>query len=552
MSPDPSSTLGHLWVTLTSPDGSSSYGFYPQHNGQSRDRGEVRTGDSATHYPLGTVVSNTLNISESQFNKMKDFAENPRMHGFNTYNGDPVFEKQTTCVQFGWGVIHAGGIDPAHNFGNSLLPGNNWDDVRHLNPTKDRSPSANGGIGSLNSGSFPDPETQRALNDLTPNQLRDLIYGGAWTPQPSTNGPGPGGSNDGSLPGAYPGSGITPGGGVFQGGPQTSGNSGFGLGGPDSAGGGAGGPGGPFGPNSGPQVGGSGNSNNPSNGWYDPSVQDAPSGGGTSHYTDNSGGNGPGNTPNYSDPNQNYSDPANYNAGSNNYGGTGSGTNTLSDGTGGDTLGTTTDSPTVTTPPPNSWGYGYDGPILLNITSQNINITELSRSNTFLDSTGSGLQHRTAWAGAGTGVLFYDVNSTSTITQKNEYVFTEWDPTATSDMQALRNVFDSNGDGKFDASDAKWFNFKVMVTNADGTQTALTMAQAGITSINLKADNTNVQYSDGSAITGQTSFTRTNGGTGTVGSASLAYDTAGHAVKIVKRMRRRAANDNAARLARAA
>ncbi len=36
-------------------------------------------------------------------------------------------------------------------------------------------------------------------------------------------------------------------------------------------------------------------------------------------------------------------------------------------------------------------------------------------------------------------------------------------------MQALRDVFDTNQDGKLDAGDAHLSDFKVMVTNADGT-----------------------------------------------------------------------------------
>lgn len=68
----------------------------------------------------------------------------------------------------------------------------------------------------------------------------------------------------------------------------------------------------------------------------------------------------------------------------------------------------------------------------------------------------------------GTGVLFFDPNSTGQITQKNQFVFTEWDKIAKSDLEALLNVFDSNGYSKFDASDAKFNLFKVMVTNADG------------------------------------------------------------------------------------
>ncbi|MGR3342899.1 MAG: hypothetical protein ACU0DI_06695 [Paracoccaceae bacterium] len=35
--------------------------------------------------------------------------------------------------------------------------------------------------------------------------------------------------------------------------------------------------------------------------------------------------------------------------------------------------------------------------------------------------------HRTAWAAAGNGVLFYDPDNTGAITEKRQYVFTEWE-----------------------------------------------------------------------------------------------------------------------------
>ncbi len=54
---------------------------------------------------------------------------------------------------------------------------------------------------------------------------------------------------------------------------------------------------------------------------------------------------------------------------------------------------------------------------------------------------------------------------------------------------------------------------------------------AGITSINLTADATRIELPDGSVITGQTTFTRSNGGpTGTVANTMLAADAQGHAV----------------------
>ncbi|MEM1159356.1 MAG: hypothetical protein AAGJ28_00345 [Pseudomonadota bacterium] len=106
-------------------------------------------------------------------------------------------------------------------------------------------------------------------------------------------------------------------------------------------------------------------------------------------------------------------------------------------------------------------------PIILDLDGNGIEITELSRSTVFIDGTDDGLSNRTAWAAAGDGVLFYDPDNTNQITEKRQYVFTEWDPTAASDIDALRSIFDSNGDGVLDASDAAFAQFKVMVTSAD-------------------------------------------------------------------------------------
>ena len=84
-----------------------------------------------------------------------------------------------------------------------------------------------------------------------------------------------------------------------------------------------------------------------------------------------------------------------------------------------------------------------------------------------------------------------------------------------------------------DASDAAFSLFKVEVTNADGSTSVMTLAQLGITSINLIADLTAVKYSDGSAITGETTFTRTVDGVttaGTVANTILATEVMGYAV----------------------
>lgn len=173
-------------------------------------------------------------------------------------------------------------------------------------------------------------------------------------------------------------------------------------------------------------------------------------------------------------------------------------------------------------------------PIILDLDGDGVQITELSNSTIFMDATGDGLLNRTAWAGAGDAVLFYDPDNLGAITETRQYVFTEWDPTATSDMEALASVFDSNGDGVFDALDDAWADFKLLVTNADGSTTAVTLADLGIVSIDLTADATNIELPDGSVITGQTTFTRADGTTGTVADVTLIAEANGHRLEQVE------------------
>ncbi len=144
---------------------------------------------------------------------------------------------------------------------------------------------------------------------------------------------------------------------------------------------------------------------------------------------------------------------------------------------------------------------------------------------------GDGYQHLTAWAGAGNGVLVYDPNGTGQITEQDQVVFTDWDPTATSDMQALLDVFDTNHDGKLDAGDSKFADFKVMVTESDGTHQLETLSQLGITSIDLTSNKQAITLADGSSISGETTFTRADGTTGTAADATLAYEGRGFNVR---------------------
>ena len=172
-----------------------------------------------------------------------------------------------------------------------------------------------------------------------------------------------------------------------------------------------------------------------------------------------------------------------------------------------------------------------DGPVVLDLDGNGVKITPLSSSNVFFDTAGDGYQHRTAWAAAGDAVLAFDANNDGKIDQTNEIVFTEWDPTATSDMQALLDVFDTNHNGQLNSGDAKFAQFKLVVTDANGTQTVETLGQAGVASIDLHENNYSQTFSDGSTIDGETTFTRTNGSSGTAASVTLVSDAAGYALQ---------------------
>nr|WP_181377350.1 adhesin [Ochrobactrum sp. LM19]AJW30021.1 adhesin [Ochrobactrum sp. LM19] len=164
-------------------------------------------------------------------------------------------------------------------------------------------------------------------------------------------------------------------------------------------------------------------------------------------------------------------------------------------------------------------------PILLDLDGTGLSVSTIGESSQFNDITGSGFQHRMAWAGAGTGVLVFDADGDGKISQSKEFAFVEWAPTASSDFEALRQVFDTNGNGKLDAGDAGWASFRVAV----GDQ-LLSLDALGITSIDLTPTGSGQTFADGSAITGTSTYTKSDGTTGTVGDAVLVVDANGYRI----------------------
>jgi hypothetical protein len=93
----------------------------------------------------------------------------------------------------------------------------------------------------------------------------------------------------------------------------------------------------------------------------------------------------------------------------------------------------------------------------------------LNKSSTYFDFNGDGIVGHTAWVDGNDGILVIDLdknggfNSDGVIDQGRELIFTQWAPGSKTDMEALRKVFDSNGDGKLSAQDRYFGAFRIWV-----------------------------------------------------------------------------------------
>jgi len=87
------------------------------------------------------------------------------------------------------------------------------------------------------------------------------------------------------------------------------------------------------------------------------------------------------------------------------------------------------------------WDGTYDSgsclcsPLLLDPDGTGLCIDPLTASSQFVKTAVDGLEHRTAWAGEGTGVPVLDLGDDGKITRSAEFAFTEWEPTADSDLE---------------------------------------------------------------------------------------------------------------------
>ena len=164
----------------------------------------------------------------------------------------------------------------------------------------------------------------------------------------------------------------------------------------------------------------------------------------------------------------------------------------------------------------NSSNEVVTAPIAIDLDGDGIEYLGLDAGVTFAD--GSDEAIRTAWVAAGDALLVFDANNSGTVDASREYVFTEWAEAATSDMAALREVFDTNQDDVLDASDDNWDQFKVWQdANSDGVTDEgelKSLDEVGITSIALTYNETSEASSEAGGdvlVAGQSDVTWADG-----------------------------------------
>ena len=85
------------------------------------------------------------------------------------------------------------------------------------------------------------------------------------------------------------------------------------------------------------------------------------------------------------------------------------------------------------------------------------------------DYDGDGNQEQTAWIGKNEAFLVHDANADRIVNDGSEIAFADIHPDATTDLEGLVLVFDTNQDGVFDVSDTLFGEFGIWQDlNSDG------------------------------------------------------------------------------------
>ena len=179
------------------------------------------------------------------------------------------------------------------------------------------------------------------------------------------------------------------------------------------------------------------------------------------------------------------------------------------------------------------WAWPRDT-ILLDLDGDGLETVGLA-SNIHFDHDGDGVLTKTGWAGQDDALLVWDRNANGRIDTGAE-IFGDFtvlqgapEGTLAPNGFAALAALDANNDGILDASDPAFAELKLWRDTSQDGQTGagelISLAEAGIVSLNLASTLKNQRLSNGNTLSREGSFTRTDGSTSAMGEFRLATST---------------------------
>ncbi|WP_288639585.1 hypothetical protein [uncultured Comamonas sp.] len=177
-----------------------------------------------------------------------------------------------------------------------------------------------------------------------------------------------------------------------------------------------------------------------------------------------------------------------------------------------------------------NWVWPRD-PIILDLDGDGLETVGLA-SNVYFDHDGDGVLTRTGWAGKDDALLVWDRNGNGRIDTGAE-LFGDFtvlpNGTLAPNGFAALAALDANGDGIIDASDPAFAELKLWrdadQNGATGAGELISLADAGIVSLNLAHTLKNQRLANGNTLAREGTFTRADGSTSAMGEFKLAIDT---------------------------
>lgn len=164
-----------------------------------------------------------------------------------------------------------------------------------------------------------------------------------------------------------------------------------------------------------------------------------------------------------------------------------------------------------------SGGFSFGKPIVIDLDGDGVEIDTLDQSTALFDFDEDGFREKTAWVSKDDGLLMVDLGNDGQLTETKEIAFANFtDDTNDTDLEALREVFDTNGDDVLNALDDDWELFKIWQdSNQNGVTDdgeLMTLDEVGITEISLiTREGTGEVYSDGTTNHGLIDITMEDG-----------------------------------------